>query len=111
VFNLQDTPNQPNPIPTPTQPHQGDTTPESDPSRYLQSLHQLMAWYWQCAPGVAGGAWPPLVINTHGWVAGLGLELLVELLRAAEPTHGALLYMGGVLLLGGGCIRKHAVVI
>jgi hypothetical protein len=67
---------------------QGDVSPESDPGRYLQSLHQLLAWYWSAAPGAAAGAWPPLVVNTHGWVAGVGLELLGELLRAVEPSHG-----------------------
>lgn len=72
--------------------HQGDVSPESDPGRYIQSLQQLISWYWSSAAAAAGappGAPPPpLVINTHGWVAGVGLELLAELLRAAAPTHG-----------------------
>lgn len=31
---------------------------------------------------------PPLVINTPGWITGLGLDLLAEVLRCAQPTHG-----------------------
>jgi hypothetical protein len=31
---------------------------------------------------------PPLVINTPGWITGLGLDLLAEVLRCAGPTHG-----------------------
>jgi hypothetical protein len=31
---------------------------------------------------------PPLVINTPGWITGLGLDLLAEVLRCAAPTHG-----------------------
>ncbi|KAJ9509109.1 hypothetical protein QJQ45_001598 [Haematococcus lacustris] len=39
--------------------------------------------------GEGGGckaAWPPLVVNLHGWVTGLGLELCCEVLRDLNPT-------------------------
>jgi hypothetical protein len=49
-------------------------------------VQQLIAWYWAAAAGP--GPPPPLVLNTYGWVAGVGLELLGEALRALEPTHG-----------------------
>jgi hypothetical protein len=74
-------------------------------------MHALLAWYWSdacvdaaaaAAAAVAGaagaavagsggggsGGRPPLVINTHGWVSGVGLDMLCELLRGAAPTHG-----------------------
>lgn len=28
------------------------------------------------------------MVNTQGWVSGLGLDLLGELLRLVHPTHG-----------------------
>lgn len=88
---------------------QGDVSPESDPGRYVEAVRRLVSWYWRDAAtataadgggggGVGGGsgggaqaqaqAPPPLVVNTHGWIAGLGLELTAEVLRAAAPTHG-----------------------
>jgi polynucleotide 5'-kinase involved in rRNA processing len=35
---------------------------------------------------------PPLVINTPGWITGLGLELLAEALRCAGPSYGVLCF-------------------
>lgn len=29
----------------------------------------------------------PLVINTHGWIKGLGLDVLIDILRYTVPTH------------------------
>jgi polynucleotide 5'-hydroxyl-kinase GRC3/NOL9 len=29
----------------------------------------------------------PLVINTHGWVQGMGFELLISMFRLVEPSH------------------------
>ncbi len=37
------------------------------------------------ALGGAGAAWPPLVVNTQGWVRGLGVPLLADLLRHTCP--------------------------
>jgi polynucleotide 5'-hydroxyl-kinase GRC3/NOL9 len=60
----------------------GDTSPASDPAAYAAALDALLtAW-----SGAAGPA-APLVINTMGWVRGLGLELLAGLLRSCSPTH------------------------
>jgi len=32
-------------------------------------------------------ALPPLVVNTHGWVKGFGLDLLADTLKMLSPTH------------------------
>ena len=83
----------------------GDLSPAADPLRYLRAVRELFAWYLQhgaaaaaaavagpaamaaavAAGGLAqaaaaGAALPPLVVNTHGWVKGLGLDVLCELL-------------------------------
>jgi polynucleotide 5'-hydroxyl-kinase GRC3/NOL9 len=72
----------------------GDTSPASDPAAYAAAVAALLrAWHAQpggaAAAGSAQGAVPPapLVINTLGWLRGMGLDLLAGLLRAAAPTH------------------------
>lgn len=32
-------------------------------------------------------SWPPLVVNLHGWVTGLGCDLTAELTRIIGPSH------------------------
>jgi polynucleotide 5'-hydroxyl-kinase GRC3/NOL9 len=77
---------------------QGDISPQSDPALYLRNIAAMHHWYlnqgW--AQAAAGGGhvsgacapWPPLVVNTHGWVTGFGLDLLTEVLRLLQPTYG-----------------------
>ncbi|GIL43267.1 hypothetical protein Vafri_1041 [Volvox africanus] len=67
----------------------GDVSPEHDPQLYLAAVQALYGSYWNWAQRVVagGGAWPPLVVNTHGWVKGLGFDLLTQLLRVVAPTH------------------------
>jgi hypothetical protein len=77
---------------------QGDTSSQSEPGRYLQAVQALCSRYYAgdlAAPEAAAGSSVrhvlpvlPLVINTPGWITGLGLELLAEVLRCAAPTHG-----------------------
>ena len=63
----------------------GDISPASDPAAYAAAVHSLLAvWGGAGSPAAAHTA---LVINTMGWVRGLGLELLAELLRGCSPTH------------------------
>ena len=63
----------------------GDTSPASDPGAYAAAIDSLLAAWG----GAAGPATPrtALVVNTLGWVRGLGLELLAGLLRGSAPTH------------------------
>lgn len=72
----------------------GDTSPASDPVRYLQYIQELYRWYCQhaAAAAVAGQPaqqhrLPPLVVNTHGWVKGMGFDVLVELLQSLPVSH------------------------
>lgn len=46
-----------------------------------------MRWYWQHGADARTGQWPPLVVNTHGWIKGVGLDVLAEVLTAVTPTH------------------------
>jgi polynucleotide 5'-hydroxyl-kinase GRC3/NOL9 len=59
----------------------GGTTSQLDPTRYLQSLAQLMETYQQSSP------LGPLIVNLDGWVKGLGYQLLSTFLTTHTPTH------------------------
>lgn len=61
----------------------GATTPRNNPSRYLACLHDLVSIYSDLAldhPEL------PLVINTQGWMKGLGGDLLESLVNMARPS-------------------------
>ena len=76
----------------------GDTTPKTDPALYLSSVEDLVGWYSNegraalarhlASTGRRGGEeLAPLVINTPGWVKGLGFEVLDRLVRRVRPKH------------------------
>ncbi|KAK9813030.1 hypothetical protein WJX72_007830 [[Myrmecia] bisecta] len=53
----------------------GDTSPQSNPELYVAAVRSLYAWY-TFNLGVADmpgepACWPPLVVNTHGWIKGV----------------------------------------
>ena len=60
----------------------GDVSPSGDPAAYTGAVDSLLTSWREAAPRV-----PVLVVNTMGWVRGLGLELLCSLLRGCQPTH------------------------
>jgi polynucleotide 5'-hydroxyl-kinase GRC3/NOL9 len=69
---------------------QGDVSSQSEPGRYLQAVQALCSRYYSMAAAAAAAQQPPppLVVNTPGWITGLGLELLAEALRCAGPSYG-----------------------
>ncbi len=73
---------------------QGDTSAQSDPQLYASALASLCHWYHTHAVHLAAAshphataAPPPLVVNTPGWVKGIGLELLTQLINCLGPSH------------------------
>ncbi|XP_059640011.1 polynucleotide 5'-hydroxyl-kinase NOL9-like isoform X2 [Cornus florida] len=70
----------------------GDISSKRDPTTYLKSIFSLYDYYWNkyCMfnkrenPGNTG---LPLVINTPGWVKGIGYDILVDMLKYIAPTH------------------------
>ena len=46
----------------------GDTSPQSDPVRFVSAVEQLCAWHWDQQQHRAGSTPVPLVVNTAGWV-------------------------------------------
>ena len=56
---------------------------EQTPFRYLSYVFALLEYHriGSYAEGI------PLVINTSGWVQGMGLDLLLSALNFAQPSH------------------------
>ncbi|XP_060075438.1 polynucleotide 5'-hydroxyl-kinase NOL9-like [Ylistrum balloti] len=57
----------------------GCTSPGINPHLYIQCINHCFHAYKQMKPR------PPLIINTMGWMTGLGLSLLAEILRIVQP--------------------------
>ncbi|KAJ2447888.1 Polynucleotide 5'-hydroxyl-kinase grc3, partial [Coemansia sp. RSA 2424] len=94
--------------------YMGVTTPKNDPDRYVAAIKRLTAVYrdyvatarMQRALASGDGDKPayassaadlnrqviPLVVNTQGWLKGLGLDLHYSLCEAVKPTNYVQLY-------------------
>ncbi|OWF41990.1 polynucleotide 5'-hydroxyl-kinase NOL9-like [Mizuhopecten yessoensis] len=57
----------------------GNVSPNGNPHLYLNCIRQCFHGYTQMKPR------PPLVVNTMGWISGLGLLLLIDTLRIVQP--------------------------
>ncbi|KAJ3403333.1 Polynucleotide 5'-hydroxyl-kinase nol9 [Chytriomyces hyalinus] len=60
----------------------GATSPKNDPDWYISCIVEL----WRVYLAKVGRA-VPLVINTDGWVKGMGFDLLVHALKQIRPSH------------------------
>jgi hypothetical protein len=61
----------------------GSASPKGDPVGYFDSVADLLNRQRErCA---TTGEHCPVIINTNGWVKGLGLQLLIDTVRAASP--------------------------
>ena len=74
----------------------GDTTPKNDPVLYFNSILYLLDWYAKHGveavqrmqpKGSSADHLVPLVINTQGWVKGLGFDILDRLIQQIKPRH------------------------
>lgn len=73
----------------------GDISPKGDPRAYLHTIVNLYDYfrkeYYDTQPSneleLSKIAQIPLVVNTHGWVKGIGYDALVDMLRYMAPTH------------------------
>ncbi|CAL5222401.1 g4760 [Coccomyxa viridis] len=59
----------------------GHLSPEWDPQRYVASVTDLARWH-----AVHHGS-VPLIVNTCGWIKGLGEDVLADVLRCSRPSH------------------------
>jgi len=60
----------------------GDVSSKSNPIEYTNAISNLEKHYLDLSERNQ----PPLVVNTDGWVKGMGFELLIELVRIINPT-------------------------
>lgn len=73
----------------------GDISPKGDPRAYLRTIVNLYDHfrkeYYDAQPSdkleLSKRVQIPLVVNTHGWVKGIGYDALVDMLRYMVPTH------------------------
>ncbi|KAJ3274641.1 Polynucleotide 5'-hydroxyl-kinase nol9 [Terramyces sp. JEL0728] len=59
----------------------GSSTAKHDPDAYFNSLIELISIYRKELSHL------PLVVNTSGWVKGVGYDLLISLIRELQPNH------------------------
>ena len=67
----------------------GHTTSKADPSLFLQCVNKLLESYVRLVADKHGGdeSKLPLLINTDGWVKGMGFEILSAALDSIQPNH------------------------
>ncbi|KAL7423073.1 Polynucleotide 5'-hydroxyl-kinase grc3 [Cryptotrichosporon argae] len=65
----------------------GELSPQSCPDAYLSALRTLHDHYMYAIETSGGGGGVPLVVNTQGWVKGLGDDLLRAIEGFVCPTH------------------------
>ncbi|CAG8738125.1 6845_t:CDS:2, partial [Racocetra persica] len=73
----------------------GSNTPLDDPDYYLDCLRELVIVYRRdiaCGPDFGMHAGEelqriPLILNTHGWIKGMGYDLFLRILDFTKPTH------------------------
>mmetsp|Transcript_10464 Transcript_10464/g.23225 ORF Transcript_10464/g.23225 Transcript_10464/m.23225 type:complete len:603 (+) Transcript_10464:2-1810(+) len=67
----------------------GDITSKADPDTYIQMTSQLMRRYHELQEleKQQGNDSLPLLVNTDGWVKGLGYEILSAIIGAVNPGH------------------------
>ncbi|ORZ19859.1 hypothetical protein BCR42DRAFT_225280 [Absidia repens] len=70
----------------------GSTSPKNDSTYYQDCIHQLLHTYRQEVDAISDHdanqyQLLPLVVNTSGWIKGLGYDLLLKIVEYVEPTH------------------------
>ncbi|KAI4343803.1 hypothetical protein L6164_011111 [Bauhinia variegata] len=70
----------------------GDVSSKRDPSVYLNYIFAIYDYYQKEYCMFDEGENPtradlPLIVNTPGWVKGVGYDLLVDILKYVSPTH------------------------
>ncbi|KAI7905566.1 Pre-mRNA cleavage complex II protein Clp1-domain-containing protein [Cokeromyces recurvatus] len=65
----------------------GSTSPRHDPDYYLACIYELIEHWRQEDMDTT-----PLVVNTQGWVSGVGYNLLLNIIRKVIPTDIFMMY-------------------
>jgi polynucleotide 5'-kinase involved in rRNA processing len=69
----------------------GSVSPKQNPELFLKAVHELFSFYRTLAMDLvlknAQGQVPPLVVNMHGWIKGIGLEILFNMLKTIRPNY------------------------
>ncbi|PRQ16052.1 putative P-loop containing nucleoside triphosphate hydrolase [Rosa chinensis] len=67
----------------------GDVSSKRNPTTYLNCICALYDYYRKeyCNSDNSNNIGLPLVVNTPGWVKGIGYDILVDMLKYISPTH------------------------
>ncbi|XP_050221403.1 polynucleotide 5'-hydroxyl-kinase NOL9 [Mercurialis annua] len=70
----------------------GDVSSKRDPGTYLKCIFALCGFYWKeyrtsNNKETSAKFELPLVVNTPGWVKGVGYDTLVDMVKCISPTH------------------------
>ncbi|KAI3725938.1 hypothetical protein L1987_65734 [Smallanthus sonchifolius] len=69
----------------------GDISSKRDPEIYLTYIYALydhyIKQYCQLPSASPSNSGVPLIINTSGWVKGIGYDVLVDMLKHIDPSH------------------------
>ncbi|KAJ1018150.1 hypothetical protein NDA16_005016 [Ustilago loliicola] len=70
----------------------GDVSPRDDPESYIAAVHDLIEYFRaEIQPSLPDASGEqkrvPLIINTQGWIKGLGADLASRLEPVLRPTH------------------------
>jgi polynucleotide 5'-hydroxyl-kinase GRC3/NOL9 len=63
----------------------GSTTSKMNPISYTKGIRELMNDYTKLCENTSGDI--PLVVNTNGWVKGMGFEILSSTIDVVDPIH------------------------
>ncbi|KAI9472394.1 MAG: Pre-mRNA cleavage complex II protein Clp1-domain-containing protein [Benjaminiella poitrasii] len=63
----------------------GSTSPRHNPDYYLACVYELIN-HWKQSQANDNSTTIPLVVNTQGWVSGMGYNLLIDIIRKVMPT-------------------------
>ncbi|KAJ7336072.1 Polynucleotide 5'-hydroxyl-kinase nol9 [Desmophyllum pertusum] len=60
----------------------GDVSPKDRPEFYVKCIHNVFQTYADHYRNKI-----PLIVNTQGWVKGMGVSLLLDVIRMVQPSH------------------------
>ncbi|RDD42922.1 Polynucleotide 5'-hydroxyl-kinase nol9 [Trichoplax sp. H2] len=63
----------------------GEASARNSPTNYSQAITKLFERYMSISQ--ESNVLIPLIINTHGWPRGLGIPLLLDIIRITQPTR------------------------
>lgn len=65
----------------------GSTSPAADPKKYLAAVRRMSEWWHDSGCQLESHQHLPLIVNTCGWISGLGELLQKRTIETLKPSH------------------------